>query len=870
MPGVPSPHHFGPDRAVLSGPHGSMAPTRLPMTPLLGRDDVLRQVLALLDANDVRLLTLTGPGGIGKTRIAVELVSRLTRDYADGTCFVSLAPVQEASQVIPAVAKALGIRETGDVAGADALASVLRDRHMLLALDNFEHVIEAAVPWLGDMLSECPRLTVLVTSRTALRVAGERRYPVPPLLVPELGSFDAHLENSAVRLFVERAAAVRHDFALNEANAEQVRAICLQLDGIPLAIELAAARVTVLSPEAIAARLTDRLALLSSGDRDQPLRHRTMRDTIQWSYDLLSEPQQQLFRRLAVFIGGFTLEAAEDIGCSTGSKVGDGEILDVVASLADHSLIQHGTIGRGEPRFWMLETIRQFGLECLSAHGEDMMARDAHAAWYLRMGAEAEPGLQGAEQVRWLDRLESEFGNVQSVFTWLLEQERFDDAANLMFDTMFFRFIRGHNREFQQYLEAFLKHPHLASPSVARGKALLASGVAFQALGIPEAPEELQEALSVFREFGERRCEAFTLPCLGIALMLQDDLAGAAALFEQGISLAREVNLARMVSVGLGNLGVIAWRQGRFDDALALQHEGLEAARDGDDVAIIAQSIGGLGEFAFYRGDYIQAESLFRENLELITALGDRRTLPFVLMSLAKIARVRREYEIAHAHLVHALSVAREIGDLFEGAYVSLELGWLASERGQHVDALQAIRQSITTLRKLGAESGVAGCLDAFTEVMMRTGDMTLAARIIGAADAAFERISIPRTEGLPQQQYEERISRVRSALGMAAFVAAYGGGREMRLEQAVADSLAFEPPEAIVNASTLDTSSGLSPRELEVLRLMADGLSNQEIAGALFVSPRTVASHASTILGKLGLTSRTGAVAYAIRNGLA
>ncbi|MBA2759745.1 MAG: tetratricopeptide repeat protein [Chloroflexia bacterium] len=856
---------------VLPGQRSSSGPGRRPLTELVGREEVLERICEILDADNVRLLTLTGPGGIGKTRIALEVAFRLESDYAHGVWFVPLAPVLDAEHVLPAVAQVVGTRAMGDVPVADALASALRERHMLLVLDNFEHVVDAAAPWLAGLVAGCPRLTVLVTSRAALNVSGERRYSIPPLSAPAQGSVSVSTDSAAVRLFVTRAVAARHDFGLDASNAGAIGDICHQLDGIPLAIELAAARINVLSPKDILGRLPDRLALLADGDRDLPSRHQTMRGCIAWSHDLLSEPEQWLFRRLSVFVGGFTLDAAESIGREPGLRSTNGEIVDVLASLVDHSLIRHEASGSGEPRFWMLETIRQFGLERLAVHGEEDQARDAHAAWCLRLGENAEIGLEGGEQVRWFNRIQAEHPNIHSVFIWLFGQERIEDAADLGLRLICFRMLRGGNREFRPYQEAMLAHSRLAGPVLARGKALVAMAPVL--LGVGDTQASLvasREAASILRNHGERGYESMALGSMGIALLASDDLAGATAMFEESIALGREESVVRSVSAGLGSLGIIAWIQGRMDDALELQEQALRVARDGQNTSLISEAIGHIGDMAFGRGDYDQAESLFRESMILITALGNKRDMPYTSLSLAKIARIRGDYATARGHINDALTVAREVGDLEEIAQASMASGRLASMLGQPVDAVRALRQSIAAFEEWGSESGLAGCLDVYATVAIRTRDVTSAARMIGAADAARARIGIARTEGPQQREHLERMSAVRSALGEAAFLVAYDAGRTMALDQAVADALAFEPSVAARNQDLPGAAVTLSPRELEVLRLMADGLTNREISAALCISNRTATSHASNVLGKLGLDSRTAAVAFAIRNGLA
>jgi non-specific serine/threonine protein kinase len=761
--------------------HAEPSAMPAPRTSFIGREREVEFVQTLLGRDDVRLITLTGPGGVGKTRTAIRAVSSAPR----AAQFVDLSDVQQPSLVLPTIAAALGSRPDGRPV-LDNLRAILRDGDTLLVLDNFEQILPAASA-LSDLLDTCPNVKLLVTSRAVLGIPGEhvvdiRPFPLPPVPSPE-SEMDA-VGFDACRLFVDRAQALDPDFVLTSANAPTIVSLCQRLDGLPLAIELAAAWIPVLSPGALLAQLEHRLALPSAGSPGAPIRQRSLRDTIAWSYGMLGAPAQELFRRIAVFHGGCSLDAVKEV-CGGRSL----DVLQELRALVANSLARRTDSPGGDSRYTLLETVREFGVEVLHNSGEADIIRQRHAAYFLALATRAEAMQTTTERDAWLDRLEADQGNLHASLGWALEQGDAESALGLAGSLLPFWQFRFHSSVGLDWVRRAL------------------------ALGQDVSALVLRKAVY----------------CAGTLAYMQGEHAEADRLFADALARYEAVDdpgMAGRIEVALGRL---AWDDDDLDAARTwFASSQLRFEAYGDEVGL-AHSLHGLGLVAYKAGDYPQAESFLRDALAIWQSLGFT-------------------WELARCIPGHLADVARAAGNLTAATILyqeCLSLNWVAQD-------LENVSWSLAGLALIAAADG----------------QVEQAVRLMALADRFEELTGAPLTPHI-RRDHDLAVRMLIVRVGGERFGTIQASVKSAELADEIGVALALTRGETPKNAPAL-THSELTQREHEVLRMMASGKSNQEIADALFVSLGTVKVHVTHILAKLGVKSRSAATDYAHRHDLA
>jgi predicted ATPase len=724
-------------------------------TVFIGREKEIAAAKELLLSKDVRLLTITGPGGIGKTRLGLEIASALQENFPGGVHFVPLSPLRDPGLIASLIVQTLGIRETGGQSSLEQLKRHLQEsahEPVLFLLDNFEHLIQAA-PLVADLLAMAPNLKVLVTSRAALHVYGEREFPAPALGVPDAQakpSLDALSQFPAVALFVQRAVAAKPDFELSQQNASAIIEICARLDGLPLAIELAAARVKVLSPSAMRTRLASRLQLLTGGARDLPQRQQTLRAAFDWSHDLLSAAEQKLFRRLSVFVGGCTLEGVEAV-CDTKGDL-ELDLLDGMSSMVDKSLLQQFEQANGEPRFLMLETIREYAREKLEASGEDAATKRAHAAYCLVLAEEAaaESGAEGAEGG---ERIALEHDNFRAGLERLIETG--DADWGLRLGTALFRFweSREYLAEGRDMLAKVLKIAGAAAPTKARARAVFSAGVLAAAQGDFAAADALMmESLEIGRQLGDTQGVAVTVNARAVLARDQGNVALAHSLFQESLTLWRELGDLQAIARALSNLASVLKMQGQHDLARSLCAECRAIFEGLGDLTGAAWSLNNEGDIARDQGDSAGARALYEQALGIFRGLDDRWGIAGTLADLGNVTREQQDCPAA----------------------------------------LPLYRESLKIFQEMDHKRGVARLLEccACSAVVEQQAERSL--RLAGAAAALRKSIGAPLTPA-EQAKLEAILEPARQALANTGSATAWLSGWDMPLENAIAEVLAPE-----------------------------------------------------------------------------
>ena len=795
------------------------------LTSFVGRNTEIIEIKNLL--SKVRLLTLIGPGGTGKTRLAIQAASDIVNEFENGIFFIPLASVNDPKVVAQTIAQSLEVKVPGEQSAIESLKLYLKGKQMLLILDNYEQILSSAV-LISELLASCSKLKVLVTSRAPLHISGEQEFPVPPLSLPDLKegpSLDILSQIEAIKLFVQRAQAVKHDFKLDFNNASTVADICIRLDGLPLAIELAAARIKLLSPEDMLPRLENSLKLLVGGPQDLPNRQQTLKGAIEWSYDLLNEDEKKLFRRLAVFTGGFNLKAAEDV-CNAPNDMGI-DILEGIASLVNKSLVKQSD----QSRFLMLETIREFALENLNKCGELENCKNVHRDLFLKFSEEAETQLKGSHQKDWLEKLDKEHDNLRIAFDWTLNKD--DINTGMRFGASLWRYwlIHGFLTEGRERLANLLTKSNSSLDPEIRAKVLNGAGILAQnQADYPAAQSFFEESLSIHRKRGNKQGIAGLLNNLGWIAWRLGNYAEAKSLSKEGLILHKEMNNNAGIATSLNNLGFVAHHQGDYAAAQSSHYESLMIRRKLDNKRSIAFSLSNLGWALQKQCKYDQASEKHKEALALLQELGDKQLFAFAVNILAEMLLEQRNFDHARKMIEkQSLPIVKEIGSKYGITFALTTLGdimlqkenyneakkiheenlemrketkekWCIAQslhrlgevfryKNKYNDALIFYKESLVLRGEMEDKMGIVECLESLAHVACKQNKLTQSLELLNSAKILRKFMNAPLSPRL-QLGYENTLNAIQAGLEKQKFEEILSQSRSMTLDQTITFAL--------------------------------------------------------------------------------
>ena len=790
------------DRPALAGGAPPRTQVPIPPTPLIGRAQDVAAVRELLLRSGVRLVSLTGAPGIGKTRLAMQIATELHDVFADGVFFIPLAPICDPDLVLATIAQALEIGEVPGQPLLERLQTALREKHMLLVLDNVEQVLKVA-PQLGELLAAAPRLTLLVTSRVALRLSGEQRFTVPPLALPPStllndgggpgGEWELLTQYPAVALFVQRAQAALPTFVLTATNTRAIATICRRLDGLPLAIELAAVRCALFAPSELLAQLDQRLALLTTGAVDLPTRQQTLRRAIDWSYELLDAGEQTLFRRLGVFVGGCTLEAARSV-CDTMEDLGI-DVLEGVTALLDNSLLQRGEGADGQSRFTMLETLREYALDRLEASGEAEVVRHCHAEFFVEFAERVEPGMNGAERRVWFTRFDAEQENFRAALGWALATGNAELGLRLVgaLGEYWYWWSLTWN-EGWSWISQFLALPMACHFPHARATALRVAIHLLNYLGeSAQANHVADESLSLFRELGDKPGTAWILADKGLRAWNRADYAEAVLLLDESITLFREIGDLRGLTWSLTWRAATACDLGQFEEAEIVFEASVTVAQTDGDAAMLANAYRLRGDLAYMTGNHERAATLHRQAMVHFREARDPDGTSLSRASLACIALAQGDLEGAAAQFEASEAWFREAQQMNGLCRILHHLGYVRHLQGDDRAANAPLREALTLQQQQQRKLLLTESLERSAWIAADMHQPQRAARLFGAAEAARERIGAPLPPG-DRPMYDRHLAQARADLDETAFDAAWVEGRALSLDQMVAEALSLAP----------------------------------------------------------------------------